>query len=201
MSRTSFEKAEKIFREHNGIMRTSQAVKMGINQHTLIRMYEEGVLVREARGLYRLSDLPPLSNPDLVHVATRVPESVICLISALNFHNLTTQIPYRVYIALPQNTKSPNLDYPPLDIVYMSANPYLAGIEEHSIDGVVVKIYNREKTISDCFKFRTKIGKDIALEALKDYLRLPDRQISLLLKYASVNRVENVIRPYIEASL
>jgi predicted transcriptional regulator of viral defense system len=137
----------------------------------------------------------------LVRVATRVPESVICLLSALNFHNLTTQIPYRVYIALPQNTKAPISEFPPLDIVYMSANPYLAGIEEHSIDGVVVKIYNREKTIADCFKFRNKIGKDIALEALKDYLRLPDRQISLLLDYARINRVENIMRPYLEASL
>ena len=201
MSRISFEKAEKIFRGHNGIMRTSQAVKMGINQHTLIGMYEEGILVREARGLYRLADLPPLSNPDLVHVASRVPESVICLISALNFHNLTTQIPYRVYIALPQKTKAPKLDFPPLDLVYLSQKPYFAGIEEHFIDGVVVKIYNREKTVSDCFKFRNKIGKDVALEALKDYLRLPDRQINLLLEYARINRVENIMRPYLEASL
>lgn len=201
MTRKSFEKAEKIFREHHGIMRTSQAVKMGINQHTLIRMYEEGILVREARGLYRLSDLPPLSNPDLVLVATRVPESVICLISALNFHNLTTQIPYRVYIALPRNNKPPRIDYPPLDIIYVSSKPYFAGIEEHIIDGVLVKVYSREKTVSDCFKFRNKIGKDVALEALKDYLRLPDRQINLLLEYSSTNRVENVIRPYLEASL
>jgi len=201
MARIAFEKAEIIFRENNGIMRTSQAIKMGINQHTLIQMYEEGILVREARGLYRLADLPPLSNPDLVHVSTRVPDSVICLISALNFHNLTTQIPYRVYIALPQNTKAPISVFPPLDIVYLSSKPYLAGIEEHLIDGVLVKIYNREKTVSDCFKFRYKIGKDVALEALKDYLRLPDRQISILLDYAKINRVENIIRPYLEASL
>ena len=201
MPRKSFEKAEELFRQNSGILRTSQAKKLGINEYTLVQMTEAGLLIREARGLYRLADLPPLSNPDLVKVSMRVPDSVICLISALNFHNLTTQIPYRVYIALPRSVKAPRLNYPPLDIVYMSANPYLAGVEEHSIDGVVVKIYNREKTISDCFKFRTKIGKDVALEALKDYLRLPDRQISLLLEYASVNRVENVIRPYIEASL
>ena len=123
------------------------------------------------------------------------------MISALNFHNLTTQIPYRVYIALPQNTKSPNLDYPPLDIVYLSSKPYFAGIDEHLIDGVLVKIYNQEKTVSDCFKFRNKIGKDVALDALKDYLSLPARQISLLLEYSRINRVENIIRPYIEASL
>jgi predicted transcriptional regulator of viral defense system len=106
-----------------------------------------------------------------------------------------------VYIALPQNTKSPLIDYPPLDIVYLSEKPYHSGIDEHSIDGVNVRIYNREKTVADCFKFRKKIGLDIALEALRDYLRLPDRQIHLLLEYASIDRVQNVMRPYLEASL
>lgn len=198
---TAVEKAEKIFRENNGIMRAYQAMKMGINQRTLKQMYEEGILVRESRGLYRLADLPPLSNPDLIQVAIKIPEAVICLISALNFHNLSTQIPYRIYIALPRKTNAPRINYPPLDIVYMSADPYIAGIEKHSIDGVLVRIYNQEKTIADCFKFRNKIGKDVALEALKDYLKLPDRQISTLIEYAKINRVENIMRPYLEASL
>lgn len=201
MLRKTFVKAEEIFRNHNGILRTGQAKKLGINEYTLVQMTEAGLLVREARGLYRLADLPPLSSPDLVKVAMRVPDSVICLISALSFHNLTTQIPYRVYIALPRSLKAPQFDYPPLDIVYMSADPYIAGIEKHSIDGVLVRIYNQEKTIADCFKFRNKIGKDVALEALKDYLKLPDRQISTLIEYAKINRVENIMRPYLEASL
>lgn len=197
----TFSRALDIFRKNNGILRTGQAVKLGINQATLRQMYQEGFLIKESYGLYRLADLPPLSNPDLVKVALRVPESVFCLISALNFHNLTTQVPYRVYIALPQNTKAPRLDYPPLDIVYLSLLPYTTGIEEHNLDGAVVRIYNREKTIADCFKFRNKIGQDIALEALQDYLRLPDRQLNLLLEYASIDRVKNVMRPYLEASL
>jgi len=201
MKRKSFEKAEEIFRQNNGILRTSQAKKLGINEYTLVQMTEAGLLIREARGLYRLADLPPLTSPDLVKVAMRVPDSVLCLISALNFHNLTTQIPYRVYIALPRSVKAPRLDYPPLDIVYLSSLPYTTGIVEHILDGAVVRIYNREKTVSDCFKFRNKIGKDVALEALKDYLRLPDRQISLLIEYSKINRVENIIRPYLEASL
>ena len=201
MARKSFEKERKIFAENNGLLRTGQAVKLGIHQQILKRMREAGVLVREARGWYRLADLPPLSNPDLVQVATRIPDSVVCLISALNFHNLTTQIPFRVYIALPQNVKAPWIDYPPLRIVYLSEEPYLAGIEEHAIDGVLVRIYNREKTIADCFKFRNKIGKDIALEALKDYLGQRDRQLDRLLEYARIDKVEKVIRPYIEASL
>lgn len=201
MPRKSFEKAEELFRQNSGILRTSQAKKLGINEYTLVQMTEAGLLIREARGLYRLADLPPLSNPDLVKVSMRVPDSVICLISALNFHNLTTQIPYRVYIALPRSVKAPRLDYPPLDIVYLSLLPYTTGIEDHNLDGAFVRIYNREKTIADCFKFRNKIGQDIALEALKDYIRLPDRQLNLLLEYASIDRVQNVMRPYLEASL
>jgi predicted transcriptional regulator of viral defense system len=131
----------------------------------------------------------------------RVPNSVICLISALNFHNLTSQIPYRVYIALPQKTKAPRLDYPPLDIVYLSETPYAAGIEEHTLDGITVRIYSREKTVADCFKFLNKIGLDIALEALKDYLRQPERNLGELLRCARVNRVEKIMQPYLLGAL
>jgi predicted transcriptional regulator of viral defense system len=201
MTKKTFLNAEKIFRKHNGILRTGQAKKLGIDQPILVQMCEAGLLAKEARGLYRLADLPPLSNPDLVQVAMRVPDSVICLISALGFHNLTTQIPYKIYIALPRNTKAPRINYPPLDIVYLSKEPYTAGIEVHVLDGVSVKIYSREKTVVDCFKFRKKIGLDIALEALKDYLRQPNRNIEEMLNYARINRVENIIRPYLQAAL
>jgi predicted transcriptional regulator of viral defense system len=168
MTKKSFSNAENIFRQNNGMLRTGQAKKLGIDQPILVQMCEEGLLVKEARGLYRLADLPPLSNPDFVQVALRAPSSVICLISALNYHQLTTQIPYRVFIALPSKTKAPRIDYPPLEIVYLLMKPYSTGIEEHTIDGVVVRVYSREKTVADCFKFRNKIGLDIALEALKD---------------------------------
>jgi len=201
MTKKTFVKAEKIFRNHNGILRTGQAKKLGIDQPILIQMWKEGLLIKEARGLYRLADLPPLSNPDFVQVALRVPDSIICLISALNFHQLTTQIPYRVYIALPQKVKPPRLEYPPLDIVYLSPKPYLAGIEEHTLDRVPVRIYSREKTVADCFKFRNKIGLDIALEALKDYLRQPGRDIPKILEFARINRVEKIIRPYLQGAL
>ena len=201
MTKKSFLKAEKIFRQYNGILRTGQAKKLGVDQPILIQMCTEGLLVKEARGLYRLADLPPFNNPDFIQVAIRVPNSVICLISALNFHNLTTQIPYRVYIALPQKTKAPRLDYPPLDIVYLSETPYMAGLEEHIIDGVSVRIYSREKTVADCFKFLNKIGLDIALEALKDYLRQPDRNLGEILRYGRVNRVEKIMQPYLRAAL
>jgi predicted transcriptional regulator of viral defense system len=199
--RKTFENAENIFRQQNGILRTGQAKKLGIDEPILIQMHAQGILVKEARGLYRLADLPPLSHPDLVQVTMRVPNSVVCLISALNFHNLTSLLPYQVYIALPRSTKAPHIDYPPLAIVTLSEKPYLTGIEVHILDGVSVRIYSREKTVTDCFKFRHKIGRDIALEALKDYLRQPDRNLSELLRCARVNRVEKIMHPYIQAAL
>ncbi|MDO9128950.1 MAG: hypothetical protein Q7U34_03700 [Anaerolineales bacterium] len=142
-----------------------------------------------------------MSNPDLVQVAMRVPAGVVCLISALAFHNLTTQIPHKVYMALPTDVKKPRIDYPPIEVIWLSEKTYSSGMEEHTIEGVKVRIYNREKTVADCFRFRNKIGQDIALEALKDYLRRPDRNIEHLLNYARINRVHNVMMPYLKAAL
>jgi predicted transcriptional regulator of viral defense system len=164
-------------------------------------MLDTGLLARESRGIYRLADLPPLSNPDLVQFAMRVPAGIVCLISALAYHNLTTQIPHKIYIALPTYVKKPHIEYPPLEVFWLSKKTYSIGIEEHTIDGVTVKVYNQEKTIADCFRFRNKIGLDIALEGLKDYLHLPNRNIEALLHYARVNRVSKVMIPYLKAAL
>lgn len=201
MNRKTFQTAVDIFNQNNGILRTGKAKKLGINEVILVQMCEEGLLIKESRGIYRLANLPPLSNPDFVQIAMRVPHSVICLISALNYHQLTTQIPYKVYIALPRNMKAPRIEYPPLDIVYLSHKPYSAGVEEINLDEVPVRIYDREKTVADCFKFRNKIGLDIALEALKDYMHQPNRDIQKILKYARINRVEKTMTPYIQAIL
>jgi predicted transcriptional regulator of viral defense system len=201
MNRKKFEKALRIFNANDGILRTSQAKTLGIHQPILIQMVEAGFLVKEERGLYRLASLPPLGNPDLVKVSLKVPQAIICLISALHFHQLTTQIPYKVYIALPHHVKRPLLEYPPLDVVWITEKVYSSGIEEHKLDGIGVRVYSLEKTIADCFKFRNKIGKNVAMEALKDYLRLPNRKIDKLLHYARIDRVENVMRPYFEALL
>lgn len=164
-------------------------------------MLDTGLLVREARGIYRLADLPPLSSPDLVQVSLRMPAGIIFLISALEFHKLTTQIPYKVYIALPIGVKKPRFDYPPLEIFWLAPKTYSSGVEEHILDGVPVRVFSREKTVADCFKFRNKIGADIALEALKDYLRQPGRSIKELLGCARIDRVEKIILPYLQASL
>ena len=192
-------KYKKIFSNHKGILRASTAIELGVPKHVLYEMVKTGELVREAQGIYRLSESDPLGNPDLVNISLRVPYAVFCLISALYFHELTTQIPHQVYFALPRDVKTPKIQYPPISVFHFSEEPYQAGIVEHELDGVKVEIYDREKTVADCFKFRQKVGMDVALEALKDYLSQPRPNVSLLLKYARVNRVEKIMRPYLEA--
>jgi predicted transcriptional regulator of viral defense system len=174
---------------------------LGINEYTLAEMVRIGILTKESRGVYRLSEAPQLSNPDLALVALRVPKGVICLISALHYYNLTTQIPYRVYVALPRDAKAPALEHPPVDVTYLTENAYLSGIEPQNIDGITVKIYSIEKTIADCFKFRNKIGQDVAIEALKDYLQKADRNLEKIIYFSKIDRVEKIIRPYIETLL
>ncbi len=199
MANKNQEKYEKIFLKHNGILRFSEALKLGIPQSGIDNLVRSGEAIRESRGLYRLTSLDPLGNPDLVQVSHLIPKAVICLISALYFYDLTTQIPHRVYIGLQEDTKKPRLDYPPIEVFRFSERSFKAGIEEHLLDGTQVRIYAKEKTIADCFKFRQRIGVSIATEALKDYMRQGNPNISLLMQYAKINRVEQVIRPYIEA--
>jgi predicted transcriptional regulator of viral defense system len=195
------EKAISIFKEHRGILKTSQALALGIAPRTLYAIRDAGLIRQISKGVYQLAQQELLGNPDLVSVALRIPKAVICLISALHFYGLTTQIPHKIYIALPQAAEKPRLDFPPLDIVWLSEKSYSAGITEQQVDDVPIKIYSKEKTVADCFKFRNKIGIDVALEALKDYIKTPDRQIDLLLSYAQVDRVENLISRYLEALL
>jgi len=199
MAEKPYDKYKKVFAENSGILRASTAIEMGVPQHILYKMVETGDLVREAQGIYRLKESEPLGNPDLVQISLRVPKAVFCLISALYFHELTTQVPHNIYFALPRNVKTPKIQYPPIRVFHFSQEPYQAGIVEHELDGVKVKIYDREKTIADCFKFRETVGMDVALEAIKDYLRQPRPNVSLLLKYARINRVERIMRPYLEA--
>lgn len=201
MVTTTYSKYKKIFAGKSGILRASTAIEQGVPKHVLYEMVKTGELIREAQGIYRLSESEPLGNPDLVQISLRVPRAVVCLISALYFHDLTTQIPHQVYFALPRDVKTPKIEYPPIRVFHFSEEPYQTGIVEEVVDGVKVKIYGREKTVADCFKFREKIGMDIALEALKDYLKQPRPNVSMLMKYAKVNRVEKIMRPYLEALL
>jgi len=179
----------------------SEAIKCGISRYMLYALRDKGVIEQVSRGVYRLVELPPISNPDLVTVGLRFPNAVICLVSALAYHEITTQIPHSVSVAVPRKSRQPSLDYPPLSVHRFSALAFRAGIEEHQIDGVSVKIYSPEKTLADCFKFRNKIGMDVVLEALKLYKARKQFNLEALLKYAKVCRVEKVMHPYLEASI
>jgi len=193
------ERPEEIFRKHGGQLRMSEAVRYGITRYMLYSLRDRGIIERISRGIYRLVELPPISNPDLVTVGLRFPNSVVCLVSALAFHDITTQIPHAVSVAFPKDSRVPSLDYPPIQVHKFSEEAYKSGIEEHLIDGVPIKVYNPEKTLADCFKFRNKIGMDVALEALKLYKKRRKFNPGELLEYARICRVENVMRPYLEA--
>ena len=198
MKPETIEKALDVFRQHDSILRTSQAIQLGIAPRTLYALYEAGLLVKITRGVYRLAEAEPLSNADLIQVALRIPKGIICLISALSYHNLTTQIPHQVYVALPLDAEKPRLAYPPVRLFWLSKPVYSVGIEEHLMDGTAVFIYNREKTIADCFKYRNKIGLDIAIEALKEGIA-QGCDIELIMEYARIDRVKKIMRPYMEA--
>ncbi len=152
------EKPEDIFRSCGGRLRMSEATRRGITRYMLYTLRDRGVIEQISRGIYRLVEFPPIGGPDVVTVGLRFPNAVICLVSALAFHEITTQIPRSVSVAVPRESRMPCLEYPPLIVHRFSDRAYRAGIEEHQIDGVPVKIYNPEKTIVDCFKCRNKIG-------------------------------------------
>ena len=195
------ERAVQLFRQHQGLLRTSAALRAGVRPATLYALRDAGVVQQLARGLYQLQDREPLSNPDLAIVGAKLPRAVICLISALDWHDLTTQIPHEVHVALPKAARAPRLAWPPLRVFRFSEPAYSAGAQTHEIDGVPVRIYSAEKTLADCFKFRNQLGLETVLEALKEYLRRGHPQLDELARYAETCRVRRVMRPYLEALL
>ena len=198
---SAFFKAKAVFREHGGLLRTMEAVRLGVHPRTLYAMRYAGVLEQLGRGVYRLAELPPLSNPDIVSVALHVPRGVLCLTSALAFHEITTQIPHEVYIALKRGAEPPRLEHPPIRVFWFTGSAFSEGIEVHEVDGIEVRVYGAAKTVADCFKYRNKLGLDTALEALRFYLRDRKGSPDDLLRCAQINRVAKAMRPYIEALL
>jgi predicted transcriptional regulator of viral defense system len=189
---------ENIFRSNGGVVNMNYAIRNGISRNAFYSLLDKGEIKRLSRGIYRLAALPSISEPDIAVISLRFSRSVVCLISALFFHKITTQIPHYVYVAIPRGTRQVKPDYPPVQAFNYSEDSYNAGIEEHIIDGIKVKIYSPEKTIADCFKFRNKIGLDVALEALKLYQKRGGSNINKILEYAKICRVENIIKPYME---
>jgi predicted transcriptional regulator of viral defense system len=197
----TIQRVKDLLHTQRGVFRTGEALKAGVHPRTLYMMLDQKVIEKLGRGIYRFADMPSLGNPDLATVAMKVSKGVICLISALSYHELTTEIPHEIYIALPRGTEPPRLDYPPLRIFWFSGSAFSEGIEQHDIDGIPVKVYNPEKTLADCFKYRNKIGLDVVLDALKFYRQRKRFQADDLMHFARICRVEKIMRPYLEATL
>ena len=184
---------------HHGMVRSRDIEAIGLPREYLVRLHRQGKIHRSGRGIYTLPDANVTERHSYAEVAKRVPDAVICLLSALVFHEITTQNPASVWIALRKGARTPVLTSPSLRIVRLSGPSLTEGIENHQVEGVPVRVYSAAKTVADCFKFRNKIGLDVAIEALKDSLRQKKANVNEIYRYAKVCRVSNVIRPYMEA--
>lgn len=185
--------------QQQGLLRASDLDAIGVPRVVLSRLTASGQLERVGRGLYRLPGSTASEHESLVTVAVKVPQAVFCLLTALQFHELTTQLPRQIWIAMPRGSHVPGIGYPPLKMVQMAGDTYSAGIEEHERDGIKLRVYGIAKTVADCFKHRNKIGLDVALEALKEVRAKRKASADDLWRYAKICRVANVMRPYLEA--
>ena len=181
-----------------GVLRPIDLEAHGIPRVVLTRMLSAGQLERIGRGLYRLPS-PGSEHESLVAIATKVPQAVFCLLTALQFHELTTQLPRQVWIAMPRGSHTPKIDYPPVRMVQFTGEAYSAGVEEVERDHAKLRVYCAAKTVADCFKHRNRIGLDVALEALKDARARKKATTDQIWRYAKICRVANVMRPYLEA--
>ena len=185
---------------HNsGIVSTGEARSRGFHHQYLRQLCKEGKLVRVGRGLYSLPDANVTVHHGLAQVAKAIPKGVICLLSALRFHEIGTQVPHEVWIAIDRRAGHPQARHPRMRIVRFSGKSLTEGIDEHNVEGVSVRIYNPAKTVADCFKYRNKIGLDVALEALREVIRERRCTTDELWRYAKICRVTKIIRPYMEA--
>lgn len=201
---TSIEKIQEalsVFKNRSGMFRTSEALSAGIHPRTLYKLRDEGYITKLDRGLYKMTDDPPLSNPDIAIIAARVPNAKTCLLSALDFHEMITEIPHKVHIAIARTQRDPKIDYPPIEVYRLTGKSFTEGVEKHEIDGQTIQVYSPAKTIADCFKFRNKIGTEIAIEALQSGLEQKKVEVKEILKFAKICRVENIMKPYLEAFL
>jgi predicted transcriptional regulator of viral defense system len=181
------------------LVRGSDAREIGASPQLLIKLLHAGRLTRVARGLYSLPDAPVTEHQSLVEVCRRVPKAIICLLSALRFHEVGTQAPYQIWIALPESTQAPTVNSPELRVAWLRGLSYTEGIENVIDQGAPIRVYSLAKTITDCFKFRNKIGLDVALEALKDAWQRRLVSMDDLTRFARINRVERVMQPYLQA--
>jgi predicted transcriptional regulator of viral defense system len=183
-----------------GIVRAADLEAHGIPRGRLYALVRKGLVERYARGIYVIAKHPVTAEHTLAQVGKRVPGGVFCLLTALRFHELTTQAPAEVWIALPEKARKPRLDYPRLRVARFSGPALTEGIETHRLEGVEVCVYSAAKTVADCFKYRNKVGVDVAVEALRDFNRRHRGGATELARYARICRVSRVMQPYLDAT-
>lgn len=186
--------------EQMGLARPVDLETRGISRAQLDRLGRQGLVVRHARGIYAAVRHATTAEHTLAQVAKRVPAGVLCLLTALRFHGLTTQSPAEVWIALSEKARRPRLDYPRLRVARFSGAALTEGIEVHRVEGVEIRVYSAAKTVADCFKYRNKIGIDVAVEALRDFTRLHRGGATELARFARICRVSRVMQPYLDAT-
>ena len=191
------DQAVELLKQH-GVMRRSELSDAGVHPQTLARLVDDGVLIRAARGLYELADADITAPHTMAEVAKLVPKGVVCLISALQFHELTLQMPSRVWVAIGTKARKPKFEYPAIRVVRFGIRALSLGVEMHSIDGVAVPISNPAKTVVDCFRFRRQVGFDVALEGLHRVMRSEKAKPAEIVQYARETRIWSVLRPYLE---
>ncbi|RLC34540.1 MAG: transcriptional regulator [Candidatus Nealsonbacteria bacterium] len=188
-------------KKRGGMVSYKEIIKAGFNKAFLRGNLDSGRIQKVDRALYRLSNSFTLSNPDLVAVSIKVSKVVVCLLSALAFHEATSEIPRYINIAIPRGAYVNKINYPPVKFYHFASKAWKAGIEKHEIEGYQIKVYSLAKTVADCFKFRNKIGMDVAREALKIAIREKDIQPKEIMQHAEICRVDNIIKPILEAML
>jgi len=193
--------AERLLRHARarGLVRPRDLERLRIARTTLKRLVDEGQLIRRSRGVYTVPEHEPTEHTDLAAVTKRVPKAIVCLLSALRFHELTTQNPFEVWIMIDRMAWRPQIDHPPLRVVRASGAALNEGVEVHRIEGALVRVTRPAKTVADCFKYRSKVGTDVALEALRDCWRQRKATMDEILRYAKIDRVANVMRPYLDS--
>jgi len=191
-------KAKRVL-QNMGIARSRDLEQAGVTRTQLRRLVERGQIERLGRGLYSLPGGLQTEFRDFGEAARRVPAGVICLLSALRFHGLTTQNPFEVWMAIDGKAWRPQVEHPPLRLIYLSGPSLIEGVEHHKVDRVSIRVFSAAKTVADCFKFRNKIGIDVAVEALRDYRRRHPKNIEAVWRFAHVDRVGSVLRPYLES--
>lgn len=195
------EKIKKVFKKHDGFARTEDILAAGIHSRDIKKIRDAGKITRVKKGLYRLSEIPLVSNQGFVDLSQAVPDGVICLLSALSYYELTTFNPSIISMALYRGRRRPKIEYPPVEFYYFSTKQFEAGIDKINIKGHNVKIYCPEKTICDCFRYRSKLGIDIAKEGLTEYFKRKDRNLESLLNYAEICRVRPLMETWINAMI